>query len=612
MADAHSDRTATMDPGSKTELKSGASRASSPASPAASVHTKSGSGTPLAPAPANNHLVTADLPPWRFWAIFSGILMSIFLFALDQLIVATAIPAITAEFNSLTQLSWLASGFFLPLLGFNLIYSQWLEIFPSKVVILFAVFIFEVGSLVCGVAPSMEVLILGRAIAGAGAAGIFSGGIIVISDISPLHKRPQHLALIGVSFAIASVLGPLVGGAFADHVSWRWCFYINLPLGGLALAQLAVFLPMKPPLGRRDSWKGFHRGMVLQVLKCDWVGAAISMGWAVSLILALQWGGVTKRWNDGSVIACLVLMGVLPVVFFLWEWWLGPERQMFKIHLIFRRTVFGASITLFMLFAVFMIVVYYLSINLQAVYRFSATDAGVRLLPLIMVQIFFLILSSRVIPKIRYFKYIVVAGPAFLAIGSGLLYMQRYGDPVSRLYGYQVLLGVGIGLALQNSMLGVQIELKTEPQYISAGMGMCTFIGFAGRIIGISLGGSVFENMIQRNLHAHVPQLPEGLLRAVVNDATAVWTQLPEPLRVPVLVEYQKTLAIVYIIGVPLAVLGIASALIMKNDKLPDAAETKAQDEAAKARAAEAKGDVEAAAGAGAEKEQESKATAKE
>ncbi|TXT04875.1 hypothetical protein VHUM_03958 [Vanrija humicola] len=528
--------------------------------------------------------------------------MSIFLFALDQLIIATAIPKITAEFNSLTQLSWLASGFFLPLLGLNLIYSQWIEIFPSKVVMMFAVFIFEVGSLVCGVAPNMVVLILGRAIAGAGAAGIFSGAIIVVSEISPLHKRPGHLALIGVCFAIASVIGPLVGGAFSDHVSWRWCFYINLPLGGVALAQLFFFQPMKPPLGRRDSWTGWNRGMIWQVLKCDYMGAAIAMGWAVSLILALQWGGVTKKWNDGSVIACLVLTGVLPVVFFLWEWWIGPERQMFKIHLIFRRTIFGASITLFMLFAVFMIVVYYMSINLQAVYRFSATDAGVRLLPLIMVNIFFLILSSRVLPKIGgRFKPIVVAGPGFLALGSGLLYTIKYGDPISRLYGYQVLLGTGIGLAMQNSMLGVQIELKAEPKYISAGMGMCTFVGFAGRIIGISLGGSVFENMIQRNLREHVPGLPESALLAVVNDATAVW-KLPELLRDPVLVQYQKTLGLVYIIGVPLGVLGLLSALIMKDDRLPSKEETLAQDAAAKeraaAKAAAEKGDVEAAAGA--------------
>lgn len=358
---------------------------------------------------------------------------------------------------------------------------------------------------------------------------------------------------------------------------------------------------MKPPLGRRDSWQGWNRGMIWQVLKCDWVGAAISMAWAVCLILALQWGGVTKKWNDGSVIACLVLTGVLPFVFFLWEWWIGPERQMFKIHLIFRRTVFGAGMTLFMIFAVFMIDVYYLSVNLQAVYHFSATAAGVRLLPLIMVQIFFLILSSRIIPRIGYFKPIVVAGPAFLAIGSGLLYTIRYGHPIARLYGFQVILAVGIGLALQNSMLGVQIELKSEPQFVSAGMGMCTFVGFAGRIIGISLGGSVFENMIQRNLRTHVPQLPEQLVLAVVNDATAVW-KLPEALQRPVLVQYQDTLSIVYIIGVPFAILGFFAALCMKNDKLPSKAETQAQNAAAKeraaAKAAEAKGDVEAAAGA--------------
>lgn len=506
---------------------------------------------------------------WRFWAIFASIQVSIFLFALDQLIIATAIPPITEAFQALNQLPWLASGFFLPLLALNLIYAQFLEIFPSKHVMFVAVFIFELGSLVCGVAPSMGVLIFGRVLAGAGAAGVMSSGFVIIAELVPLRERAKYLAMSGAVFALASVIGPLIGGALSDHVSWRWCFYINLPIGGVALAAIAVFQPAFPPIGRRDEYKGYSWAMVGAVARCDWVGAVLAAAWAVCLIDALEWGGITRPWDDAGVIVSLVFMGVLPLAFIAWERWLGPQRAMFKLHLLARRTVYGACGVLFTLFAVYMIAVFYLSLWLQAVYHFSATDAGVRLLPVILSQTFFLLASSRLVPRIGRYKWIIVAGPVLLGAGSGAMYSVTYGAPLARLLGFQVLIGAGAGVAMQNSSLAIQAELRAEPRLIPAGIGISTFLGFAGRITGISLAQSVFGNMLKRNLGRYAPGLGHELRARVALDATALWTAVPDALRPGALMAYAESMRLVFVIGVPLAVIGLGFALLIPDKKLP-------------------------------------------
>ncbi|ODN80391.1 hypothetical protein L202_02642 [Cryptococcus amylolentus CBS 6039] len=565
-----------------------AAAVSSGAAPVSYAAPSESSDTPekKVKAPPKGHSGThapLDLPKWRFWAVFLSLMISIFLFALDQLIVATAIPKITSEFDSLSQLTWLASGFFLTLLSFNLLYAQWMNIFPSKHVIVFAVFIFEMGSLVCGVAPNMNVLIFGRAFAGLGASGIFSGGMVIIAELTPLHSRAQYFALFGVCFAIASVVGPLVGGAFADHVSWRWCFYINLPLGGVAIAALLFFQPTVPPLGRADSYKGYSKDMLKKVLKCDWVGVCISMAWAVCFILFTQWGGVTRDWNSPSVIVTIVFSAVLPPVFCVYEWYM-KDLAYFRIRLLARRNVAGASIVSFCVFGLFMILVYYLSLTFQAVHNISATGAGVRLLPLILVQVVTLIISSRIIPKIGRFKPVVALGPVFLSIASGLFYSIDYSTPLANLYGYQVILGVGIGCCLQNVMIAVQHDLKKEPWLISLGTGMVVFVGFAGRIVALSMGGSVFENMLQRHIASSVPTLDPSLLAAVINDASAVWTVVPDDLRVPVLEAYTKTLSQVFVIGLPLSLIAFGGALVMRNDRMASKEEEEKEKEEVKAR----------------------------
>jgi Na+/melibiose symporter-like transporter len=213
--------------------------------------------------------------------------------------------------------------------------------------------------------------------------------------------------------------------------------------------------------------------------------------------------------------------------------------------------------------------VYYLSLALQTQWRFSATAAGVRLLPLIMVQIVVMIITSRLIPLLGYIKWIIVVGPCFIALGSGLLYSVHVNTSIAHVYGYQAIIGVGIGMTLQNTMVSIQFDLRDEPHLITMGTGVGTFVGFSGRIVGLSLAGSVFENMMQVNLHKYVPGLPEELVHAITSNANALWTAVPESLRPATLEAYSHTVRVVFIIGVPAAILAVIGALCMRNDKMP-------------------------------------------
>ncbi|ODN84854.1 hypothetical protein L202_00712 [Cryptococcus amylolentus CBS 6039] len=508
-----------------------------------------------------------EISRWRFWAIFGSLCIVVFLFALDQLIVATALPKITAEFDALSQMSWISSGYFLTLLSFNLLYSQFMNIFPSKHVMIFAILGFNAGSLVCGLAPNMTVLIIGRVISGAGAAGLFGSGMVIIAELTPLHSRGQYFSGFGICFAIASVVGPLLGGTFSDHVTWRWCFYINLPLGAVTIVSILLFQPSTPPLGLADTYTGYSWNMLKQVLLCDWVGVCLSTAWGTCFILAAQWAGVSKHWNNYSVIICWVGTGVLPFVFCLYEWF-RKDKGYFRIRLLSRRNIGGAAILGFFTFGLYMILVFYLSLTFQSVHQISATGAGIRLLPLIGALVAFLIISALLISRFSRYKAVICAGPILLIAASVLFSTINSGTSLAKLYGYQVILGAGLGCCMQNIMLAVQNELRHEPAVLSMGTGLAVFVGFAGRILGLNVAQSVFENMLQRNLRSQIPTISSELIASIMNDAASVWTVVPDQLRPDVLKAWCKTASEVFMICIPLAVLALVGGLVMKNSRM--------------------------------------------
>jgi MFS family permease len=269
----------------------------------------------------------------------------------DRTIIATAIPRITDEFNSLDDVGWYGSAYMLTSCAFQLFFGKVFTFYSTKWVFLLAIGLFEVGSALCGAAPNSVSLIVGRAIQGMGSAGIFSGIIVIMVASVPLHKRPGYQGGFGAVFGIASVIGPLLGGAFTTKATWRWCFYINLPIGAITIAVIALILQVDPP---QASGKRLQE----QFNQLDPLGNLFFLPGVICLLLALQWGGSAYSWNSGRIIVLLILSGILLLAFMAVQIW-KQDRATVPPRIIKQRSVAsgffyailaGSAMTIFVYF----------------------------------------------------------------------------------------------------------------------------------------------------------------------------------------------------------------------------------------------------------------------
>jgi MFS family permease len=269
------------------------------------------------------------------------------------------------------------SAYLLCQCAFQLLFGKIYTFYSVKWTYLAALFIFEVGSLICGVAPTSTALIIGRAIAGLGGAGLFSGSLLIVAYTVPLRQRPTYMGMVGSMYGIASVAGPLLGGAFTDNLTWRWCFYINLPFGAITAVFIFLFF-VNPPRAREaaPSW-------LAQIDQMDPFGTVAFMVSVICLLLALQWGGSKYEWSSGNIIALLVVFGVLAIVFVGIQWW-KQEKATVPPRIFKNQNVWGGALFAACLGGAFFTLVYYLPIWFQAIKGVSAVKSGIMSLPLIL------------------------------------------------------------------------------------------------------------------------------------------------------------------------------------------------------------------------------------
>lgn len=496
----------------------------------------------------------------QFLFILLALILSIFMVALDLTIVATAIPKITDRFHSVSQIGWYGSAFFLTVASFTSSWGKMFKYFTLKWTYLAAVFIFELGSLICGVAQSSTTLIVGRAIAGLGAAGVASGAFILVAFIAPPAKRPAYLGIIGAAYGISAVIGPLLGGVFTEKLSWRWCFYINLPVGGLAAAILVIFFKLPPHVKPAEAT--FREKM----LQLDPIGIFLMLAAVICYVLALQWGGVTKPWGSSTVIGLFVGFGLLLVCFGIDQWYMG-ERAMLPPRLLKNRYIYQGMAYSFTIAGSYFLVLYFLPIYFQVIDNVSPIESGVRNLPLILAITIATIASGiGITVSGRPMPFMFVAS-VFSAIGVGLLYTLNIGTGHSKWIGYQVLVGLGLGLGFQVPVSAVQATL---PQIdIPSGSAIIIFIQTIGGAFLVSAGESAFEATLSKKLRQTDPSVDP--IKVIGTGATDIRTTFSAEDLPFILRAYVDGIRTAFIVAIALASISCLIALGAKWQKLQPA-----------------------------------------
>lgn len=476
----------------------------------------------------------------------------------DRTIIATAIPRITDDFHALDDIAWYGSAYLLTSCSFQLLYGRIYTFYSPKWVFLVAILIFEIGSAICGAAPSSTSFIIGRAIAGLGSCGIFSGAIVIITDAVPLQKRPMMTGFMGSLFGIASVVAPLMGGAFTDKVSWRWCFYINLPVGAVAILVVLFILKAAPPPNPSSA-----HTTIECFAQLDPLGTATFLPSIVCLILALTWGGTTYAWSNGRIIALFILFGVLLIAFVLLQLWKG-ETASVPPRLAKKRTIAAGFFFSLCVGGSMMLFVYYLPIWFQGIKGVSAVKSGIMSIPLVLSLVVGSIMAGILVSKLGYFAPFMIAGSIVMSIGGGLLTLFTTNTGHSEWIGFQVVLGLGIGLGMQQSSVAAQtiLDRKDVPtgaslMMLAQALGGAVFLGIAQTVFGNSL-----SSHLRADLHGSDA---EQMAAAVINAGATGFRKLVSPADLAVILPaYNRAVVDTFYVGVGLACASIIGALAVE------------------------------------------------
>ncbi|OII67960.1 MFS transporter [Streptomyces sp. CC77] len=492
-----------------------------------------------------------------------ALLLGMLLAALDQTIVSTALPTIVSELGGMEHLSWVVTAYLLASTAATPLWGKLGDQYGRKKLFQTAIVIFLAGSALCGVAQDMPQLIAYRALQGLGGGGLMVLSMAIVGDLVSPRDRGRYQGLFGAVFGATSVLGPLLGGLFTDHLSWRWVFYINLPVGIIALFVIAAVLHL-PVRGTRHT--------------IDYLGTFLIASVATCLVLVASLGGSTWPWASAQVIGLAVLGAVLLAAFVLVE--RRAAEPVLPLKLFGNRTFTLVSAISFVIgFAMFGAMTY-LPTFLQVVQGVSPTLSGVHLLPMVVGILLTSTASGQIVSRTGRWKVFPVAGTALTTVGLLLLHLMEQDSGVWEVSAYFFVFGAGLGLVMQVLILVAQNSVAYED--LGVATSGVTFFRSIGAAFGVAVFGTLFTNRLTGELAAalagqEVP--PDADAQAIAADPRAIGL-LPPGLRAAALTAYSTSITDVFLYASPVVVLAFAVSLFLKEDRLrasvtaPDPSET--------------------------------------
>ncbi len=477
--------------------------------------------------------------------------------ALDQTIVSTALPTIVDDLGGAGHMAWVVTSYLLAEAIATALAGKFGDLFGRKLVFQLSGLIFIVGSMVSGLANGMLMLIIARAIQGVGAGGLMVTAMALIADVIPLRDRGKYQGALGAVFGVATVVGPTLGGLFTDHATWRWCFYVNVPIAIVMIAVAARAIP--------------HVRTVIRPI-IDYAGIALVAIGVACLILGLEWGGQQYAWGSAMIIGLFIAAVILLTAFVFVE--MRATEPMLPMHL-FRSNVFTVcSILSFIVGFAMLGAMTYLPSYLQYVDGVSATASGLRTLPMVAGLFVMSILSGQVVGKTGRYKYFPVVGTAVMAVGLGLMSTMGRGTGIWRESLYMLILGMGIGLSMQ--VLTIVVQNTVPYSDLGTATSGVTFFRTLGSTFGTAIFGTLYNNQIGPNLREALAKVP-GVPAAAAQSPQAL-RKLPEAQANPIIDAYATSIDYVFRWVVPVAIVGFLVSWLLKEVPLRDSIRGEATD----------------------------------